>query len=72
MKRNLIFLLLLLVLSSAAQKQKGIVNKKLPCIQFEELEYDFGDIKYAEEGTHRFYFSNKGKGPLIIESVHKS
>lgn len=72
MKKSLVFLFLLLTLFSVAQKTNKSFDKKLPYIQFEELEYDFGTIKYAGEGMHRFYFLNKGKGPLLIKNVRKS
>jgi len=72
MKKSLILLFLSITLFAVAQEKEESFNKKLPYIQFQELEYDFRTIKYAEEGTHRFYFYNKGKAPLIIKNVRKS
>jgi len=71
-KKNLTLLFLLSILFSVAQEKTKIIDKKLPYIQFEELEYNFGNIEYAGEGVHRFYFYNKGKGPLLIKNVRKS
>jgi hypothetical protein len=39
---------------------------KLARITFEELEYNFGDIKEGEVVSHRFKFINTGKVPLTI------
>ena len=72
MKKTYIVLFLLVTTMIMAQKKKVSFNKKLPYIQFLEYEYDFGDISYSGMSSHKFYFTNKGKGPLLIKNVRKS
>ena len=45
---------------------------KVPVIQFEKTEYDFGKILQGEVVSYTFHFTNAGNVPLIITSVDKS
>jgi hypothetical protein len=40
-----------------------------PNIKFNELLFDFGEVKQEEELSHIFTFVNNGTGTLIIEKV---
>jgi len=40
-----------------------------PKIQFESLNFDFGDVEIGDDLTHVFIFKNTGTGTLIIENV---
>ena len=41
-------------------------------IEFEEYEYDFGNIKQDSKNTHIFKFKNTGENPLIISNARGS
>lgn len=56
---------------SADQKLKEIDSSQIdqenpPVIEFEETEFDFGQIARDERVKHEFKFKNTGKSPLII------
>lgn len=38
-------------------------------IIFEKLEYDYGTIEKGADGTCEFVFTNKGKSPLVLNTV---
>ncbi len=40
-----------------------------PLISFEELDFDFGEVKQGDVVEHIFIFENKGTSDLIIEKV---
>jgi hypothetical protein len=40
-----------------------------PNFEFEESEFDFGDLRQGEKAEHNFVFKNTGNQPLIIENV---
>jgi hypothetical protein len=40
-----------------------------PNVKFNELAFDFGDVKQEEELSHIFTFVNTGTSTLIIEKV---
>jgi hypothetical protein len=44
----------------------------LTTIKFEEVEFDFGQIKQGETVKHKFKFTNTGTNPLILENVKPS
>lgn len=44
----------------------------LPVIKFDDLNYDFGEVKKGENLEHVFKFTNSGKGKLVITSVQPS
>ena len=43
-----------------------------PIFQFDELDYDFGNIAMGEKLTHSFEFKNVGESPLLIHTVQPS
>ena len=45
---------------------------KIPIIQFDKTEFDFGKILQGEVVSYTFHFTNTGNAPLIITSVEKS
>ncbi len=62
------------IFNSCSQSPDADAGKKsdAPKIEFEELVYDFGTIKYEGDGIHEFAFTNTGKEPLIINNVKSS
>jgi len=44
-------------------------NKKLPKIQFEYTDFDFGFLYAGEKVVHKFRFTNVGDADLIITDV---
>ena len=51
--------------SAEGKKEEG----KYPVFQFEETEFDFGNIKEGEIVKHEFKFKNVGEVPLIITNA---
>ena len=47
-------------------------TNQLARIKFEEMEYDFGDVKEGDVKTHEFKFTNTGKVPLTILKAYSS
>lgn len=43
-----------------------------PVMTFEQLEFNFGNIKQGDVVTHEFRFRNTGKEPLIINNAQGS
>ncbi len=41
-------------------------------LTFEEITYDFGEVKEGDIVKHTFVFTNTGKVPLIINDAHSS
>ena len=46
------------------------LNMPLTSIQFEEMKYDFGDMKKGDVVSHSFKFKNTGNNPLLITNAH--
>ncbi len=42
----------------------------LTSIQFEEMKFDFGDMKKGDIVSHSFKFKNTGPNPLLITNAH--
>ena len=40
-----------------------------PKIEFDESEFDFGDLHQGEKAEHIFQFRNAGNQPVVIENV---
>ncbi|MBO4614052.1 MAG: DUF1573 domain-containing protein [Bacteroidales bacterium] len=49
-----------------------IPNDGMPIISFAETEYNFGTVIQGEKVSHKFMFTNKGDGNLVISSVKPS
>ena len=47
-------------------------DKGLAKLEFNETEFDFGNIRAGEKVAHRFIFKNIGNGNLIIKDVDPS
>lgn len=47
-------------------------SSPLPVIKFDDLNYDFGNVKQGENLEHVFKFTNNGEGVLVISSVQPS
>ena len=76
MKKALALALSLACAGFAAQAQTAAVKpanaqEKVagPQIQFEEMKYDFGNVKQGEVVKHVFKFKNTGTQPLIISNI---
>jgi len=63
------FMTLLGLNSSIAQTEVGSNGPK---IDFKKEVHDYGDIKYAADGTCTFEFKNTGTAPLIISNAKGS
>jgi hypothetical protein len=69
MKKNLLFIILLLAISHLMMAE----NK--PVISFEKQEYNLGSIKFTSKSKKirfNYAFKNTGNAPLIINSVQTS
>ena len=49
-----------------------IATEGLPVMTFNETEYNFGTVIQGEKVSHKFKFTNTGKGNLVISSVKPS
>ena len=64
---SLVIVLFVLPLSYVLAQNEG------PSIKFNEMSFDFGDIKEADGNvSHKFEFTNNGTAPLIVQSVRPS
>jgi hypothetical protein len=43
-----------------------------PAINFNEISYDFGDVRQGDRAEHVFEFGNNGDQELVIEKVTSS
>lgn len=46
--------------------------EKAPVAVFQDIEFDFGDIKQGEKIEHTFEFKNTGKSNLLIRKIHST
>lgn len=67
MKR--IFTLLLMLAAVACYSQKAATDESF---KLKETTFDFGKIPQGRPVTHNFEVTNKGKAPLLIETVEAS
>ena len=47
-------------------------EKEPPKMSFEQVYYDFGNIKQGEKVSFSFQFENTGESPLVIEDAYAS
>jgi len=59
-------ILLVLLSCNSTENSKNRGEAK---IEFSQTEFDFGSIKHGEKVSHRFEFTNTGKGDLILKNV---
>lgn len=45
-------------------------NVKSPRIEFDVVEYDFGEVMQGVKATYYFRFRNIGDDTLVIEKIH--
>jgi hypothetical protein len=71
MKKSVIlfFLLNIVCLGLFAQEKQNLKNDS---IVFEKTVHDYGTIVQGSDGNCEFKFTNKGKGPLILNDVKTS
>ena len=69
--KRVLFLFAVIVCFSQSFAQGIVKDKPSPC-RFEELSFDFGDIKAGTDAIHNFKFTNTGLVPVTIISVEKS
>lgn len=70
--KKLIFLMALVVVSSAAFSQAAAPSTDLAVATFDAQNFDFGKVKQGVPVTHEFKFKNTGKVPMIITNVQAS
>ena len=58
--------------NSIASKGIEIPVGSLSSMEFEEIEFDFGNVFYPSENLHTFRFKNTGTEPIIIVSAKAS
>jgi hypothetical protein len=56
----------------AAKKQIETPAGKLSSMEFEEMEFNYGNIFYPSDNLHTFRFKNTGDEPIIIVSAKAS
>ncbi len=56
----------------AQEESEPVIAVPIATMQFEELEYDFGQVFQDSENSHVFKFTNAGSVPLIISSAKGS
>lgn len=66
----LIGILMMTMSFAKAQEEKTVTNG--PEIQFEQLNYDFGNVEYGGNCDVEFRFTNTGNEPLIIQKPKTS
>lgn len=42
----------------------------IPVLEFDKMEFDFGELNQGDKKVVEFNFKNKGTAPLIISDVH--
>ena len=47
-------------------------SNRMPAIEFEKTEHDFGKVLQGEVVTYSFHFTNTGNAPLLISEVGSS
>ena len=47
-------------------------SNRMPAIEFEKTEHDFGKVLQGEVVTYSFHFTNTGNAPLLISNVSTS
>ena len=72
MKAKFTILLIPVILLIFISNSHSNLSSPLPVIKFDDLNYDFGDVKQGENLEHVFKFTNSGKGTLVINSVQPS
>ncbi|MBL0106676.1 MAG: DUF1573 domain-containing protein [Ignavibacteria bacterium] len=68
MKTKSKILLILLLLIFISNSFSYLISPE-PVIKFDDLNYDFGDVKQGENLEHVFKITNSGKGTTLITSV---
>ncbi|MFI2744001.1 DUF1573 domain-containing protein [Zhouia sp. PK063] len=56
----------------AAAQERDEASKKLPTMEFDKTEYDFGHITHGKTVETFFTFKNTGNAPLIITNATSS
>lgn len=71
MKKSLVVLIMLFFASLSIQAQEKQVSPQ-DSIVFESTTHDYGTILQGGDGNCEFKFTNKGKAPIILNSVQAS
>jgi len=66
--KKIIYPGLFILILSASLRTSG-QDKNGSQFEFEETNYDFGDIQQGEKAEHIFSFKNTGNQPLIISNI---
>ena len=72
MKKIVLFIALLAMVSGMAQAQEKKSNVNGPEIEFEKTIHDYGEVPYNGNGECEFAFTNTGNEPLIIQKPKSS
>lgn len=61
------------IVTNGSSANAGDVDPdKLAAIEFEELEFDFGEVIEGQKVVHEYRFTNTGENPLVITSAKGS
>jgi hypothetical protein len=59
-------------LSCSQTPKSAAAQNKVPVIEFETTEHNYGTIPQKGDGTYEFVFKNTGKAPLLLSNVRSS
>ncbi len=72
MKKLMLSLIVMLFAVLSFQLTASAQGAPTTTVEFEELEWDFGEITQGDKVTHIFKFTNTGNEPLILNSAKGS
>jgi Protein of unknown function (DUF1573) len=58
--------------SSQPSVEATPIPTAITSVNFDEVDYKFGEIAMGDKAVHRFIFKNTGQEPLVIENVKPS
>jgi hypothetical protein len=70
-----LFVVAVLTISISCSQSSDVdekVDKNAPYMEFETIEFDYGNINQGDNGTCEFVYKNTGKDPLVLSNVRPS